>query len=98
MKLNELSLDKYEPYDDYLEVVINFSYMTLFATAFPLMPVIMFVFHWLELKSDRLKVFKYYQRPLANKNEGIGIWNKIILITVFISVFSNIFIFAVSSE
>lgn len=60
MKLNEISMDKYEPYDDYLEVVINFSYMTLFAASYPTMPIIMFVFHWLEMKSDKLKVHKYY--------------------------------------
>jgi len=43
-------MPKYEEFDDYLEIIINFGYITLFASAFPLAPFYTLIFHYIEIK------------------------------------------------
>ena len=62
-KLLETTLSEYEGFDDYLEIVINFAYITLFASAFPLAPALILLFHFIESLSDRFKVLTIYKRP-----------------------------------
>ena len=97
-KLVEISLNKYEGFDDYLEIVINFAYITLFASAFPLAPLLILIFHYLESLSDRYKLMNIYQRPLPETANGIGSWLGVLRIISILSVLSNIVLFAFSSE
>ena len=97
-KLIETSLSKYEGFDDYLEIVINFAYITLFASAFPLAPALILMFHYIESLSDRYKVLNIYQRPLPERAYGIGSWLGVLRIISILSVLSNIVLFAFSSE
>lgn len=97
-KLLETSLGKYEAFDDYLEIVINFAYITLFASAFPLAPLLILIFHYLESLSDRYKLLNIYQRPLPERASGIGSWLGVLRIIGVLSVLSNIVLFAFSSE
>lgn len=98
-KLIEITLNKYESFDDYLEIVINFAYITLFASAFPLAPALILFFHYLESLSDRYKILKVYQRPLPERApQGIGSWLGVLRIISILSVLSNLVLFAFSSE
>jgi anoctamin-10 len=97
-KLVELTLPKYEVFDDYLEIILNLGYITLFASSFSLAPAIMFVFHLVERVSDRYKIMNTYQRPLPFKSKGIGSWHVVMNMILIVSVFSNITLFAFSSE
>jgi len=45
-----MKMPKYEDFDDYLEIITNFGYITLFASAFPLAPLYTLLFHWIETK------------------------------------------------
>jgi anoctamin-10 len=56
----EIQLPKYEQFDDYLEIVINFGYITLFASAFPIAPLLTLAFHWMEMESDKWKIRNVY--------------------------------------
>lgn len=56
----ELKLPKYEQFDDYLEIVINFGYISLFAASFPYAPLLVYVFNAIELFSDKRKIFYLY--------------------------------------
>jgi len=58
--LLELQLPKYEQFDDYLEIVINFGYITLFAAAFPYAPLLVYFFNAIELFSDKRKIYYLY--------------------------------------
>ena len=89
-KILETTYAKYEGFDDYLEIVINFAYITLFASAFPLAPALILMFHYLESLSDRYKVLNVYQRPMAERGEGIGSWLGVLRIISILSVLSNI--------
>lgn len=59
-KLIEIALPEHQIFDDYLEIVINFGYLTLFASASHLAPLVFYFFHWLELKSDTYKIYNTY--------------------------------------
>jgi len=48
MLLLELGKDPYEEFDDYIEMVIEYGYVTLFASAYPLAPLISIVANLIE--------------------------------------------------
>mmetsp|Transcript_123836 Transcript_123836/g.185077 ORF Transcript_123836/g.185077 Transcript_123836/m.185077 type:complete len:119 (-) Transcript_123836:194-550(-) len=91
-------MGEYENFDDYLEVILNVGYITLFASSFATAPAIMFVFHMLEKYSDRYKLLKTYRRPMPFKSKGIGYWWGVLNVLSIACVFSNIVLFAFSSE
>jgi len=66
-ELKELEKDEHEAFDDYLEMIITFGYITLFAAAFPLASTISVVFIFFEARSDIFKLEKTLKRPLVHK-------------------------------
>lgn len=63
-----------EQFDDYLEMVMTYGYITLFAAAFPLGTTLTSIFIYLETKSDMFKFETTMRRPLARKAHDIGTW------------------------
>ncbi len=63
-KLIEIELPEYSQFDDFLEIVINFGYLTLFASVIPLTPLFIYIFHFLELKSDLYKIKNLHRRSI----------------------------------
>ena len=51
------------PFNDYLELVIQFGYATLFVGAFPLALVMSFVNNYLEIRVDGWKICQQTRRP-----------------------------------
>lgn len=97
-KLEEISLAVYQPFDDYLEIVFNFGYITLFASAFPLAPLIIYVFHLLEEKSDKFKIFHLHRRSLPERANSIGSWKAVLQVISLLSVITNIVLLSFSSH
>lgn len=52
----EVGMDEYEVFDDYIEMLINFGYITLFASAFPLASFVTIFAHVVEYRSDCWKL------------------------------------------
>lgn len=71
-----------EEFDDYLEMVIEFGYVTMFASAFPLAAVWQFAYNWIEMKSDAFKLCFLCQRPVVARENGIGSWEYVLKIQV----------------
>ncbi|EGR33655.1 hypothetical protein IMG5_047010 [Ichthyophthirius multifiliis] len=74
---------------DYLELVIQFSFLTIFGLSFPLCFFIAFVVNILEIQVDRQKIFNFVKRPIPTGASNIGTWLLIIDIISFISIFAN---------
>jgi anoctamin-10 len=55
-------------------MVIQFGYLALFSSVWPLIPIGFFVNNWLELRSDFLKICIEHQRPTPMRADGIGPW------------------------
>lgn len=61
-------------YDDYLEIFIQFGYVFLFSSVFPLAAVFAVFNNVIEVWMDGLKLCYAYQRPHARPVKGIGVW------------------------
>ena len=60
---------------EYLEMVLQFGFVTLFVAAFPLAPLFALVNNILEMRVDSNKMVTQLRRPLAHRAEDIGIWS-----------------------
>mmetsp|Transcript_22339 Transcript_22339/g.72018 ORF Transcript_22339/g.72018 Transcript_22339/m.72018 type:complete len:686 (-) Transcript_22339:343-2400(-) len=105
---DQLRLVEYENFDDYLEIVIEFGYVTLFASAFPLGPLLSLVCNVIEMKNDVLKLLFVSRRPLpglsitasttADVGASIGVWHSVLRALVWLGVLTNTALFAFTSE
>ena len=69
---NEAEADRYSPYDDILEMCVQFGYLALFGAAWPLVPLGFFLNNWLEVRGDFFKLSQECQRPPAARSDTIG--------------------------
>ena len=70
-----ISVFQYEDtLDDYLEMFIQFGYVTLFSSAFPLAALCALLNNVVEIRSDAFKLCMTYQRPFGKTVENIGTW------------------------
>ena len=53
-------LPKYESFDDYLEIVLNFGYVMFFTSAYPFASIVVLIFLVVEFLSDHYKVNHLY--------------------------------------
>ena len=89
---------RYESFDDYLELVVEFGYITLFASAFPLASALSIFCNLIELKSDMFKLTFITRRPPASRAASIGTWHTLLTAQVWLSIVTNCLIFALSSN
>nr|XP_018904651.1 PREDICTED: anoctamin-10 isoform X1 [Bemisia tabaci]XP_018904652.1 PREDICTED: anoctamin-10 isoform X1 [Bemisia tabaci] len=86
----ESSMDPYEgTYDDYLELFIQFGYVTLFAAVYPMAAFWAVVNNLFEIRSDAFKLCRIYQRPLSRRVKDIGAWQRAFEVLCTISVMTN---------
>lgn len=79
-------------------VVLQYGFVTIFVTAFPLAPLFALINNILEMRLDAKKFIKYYRRPVPCRVKDIGIWYRIMAVVGRISLVSNAFIIAFSSH
>ena len=63
-----------DTFDDFLEMFIQFGYVILFSSAFPLAALCALLNNIVEIRSDAFKLCMHHQRPFAKRVESIGIW------------------------
>jgi len=83
---------------EYLERVIQYGFIALFVCAFPLAPFFALLNNILELRLDAKKVIVEHRRPTAQKVQNIGVWLDIMETLGRISIITNAFIIALTSE
>merc|ERR1719427_901042 len=84
--------------NEYLEMVIQYGFITIFVCAFPLAPFFAFCNNVLELRLDAKKILVQHRRTVAQKVRSIGIWLDIMETVARISIITNAFIIALTSE
>lgn len=85
-------------FSEYLEMVIQYGFLTLFVVAFPLAPLFALINNVFELRLDAKKYVKFYRQPITQSAKNIGIWLYIIKALGKIAIVSNAFIIAFSSN
>ncbi|XP_074096965.1 anoctamin-5 isoform X2 [Cotesia typhae] len=85
-------------FDEYLEMIIQYGFVTLFVAAFPLAPLFALLNNIGEIRLDAYKMVKEARRPLAERVEDIGAWYGILKGLTYAAVVSNAFVIAYTSD
>uniref|UniRef100_A0A3B4EAQ2 Anoctamin n=1 Tax=Pygocentrus nattereri TaxID=42514 RepID=A0A3B4EAQ2_PYGNA len=85
-------------FDEYLEIVLQFGFITIFVAAFPLAPLFALLNNWAEVRLDAHKFVCEYRRPVAERAQNIGVWFIILEALSHVSVLVNAFLIAFTSD
>ncbi|XP_041352260.1 anoctamin-1-like isoform X5 [Gigantopelta aegis] len=83
---------------EYLEMVLQFGFLTIFCAAFPLAPLFSLLNNIIEIRTDALKFITHLRRPMAERVATIGIWYSVLYGLSRIAIISNAFIIALTSD
>uniref|UniRef100_A0A8D3BPK0 Anoctamin n=1 Tax=Scophthalmus maximus TaxID=52904 RepID=A0A8D3BPK0_SCOMX len=75
---------------EYLEMVVQFGFITLFVASFPLAPLLALFNNILEVRVDAWKFTTQFRRPVASKARNIGAWQEILNAVAILSVVTNV--------
>ncbi|XP_067897885.1 anoctamin-7-like isoform X2 [Heterodontus francisci] len=85
-------------FDEYLEMVLQFGFITIFVAACPLAPLFALLNNWIEIRLDANKFVCECRRPVVERAQEIGIWFNILEIITTLAVISNAFLIAFTSD
>ncbi|XP_059187790.1 anoctamin-7 [Centropristis striata] len=85
-------------FSEYLEMVIQFGFVTIFVAACPLAPLFALINNWVEIRLDAQKFVSEYRRPVGERAQDIGIWFPIMQFITNVAVFGNAFLIAFTSS
>ncbi|XP_075727736.1 anoctamin-4-like isoform X2 [Rhipicephalus microplus] len=85
-------------FDEYLEMAIQFGFVTLFVAAFPLAPLFALLNNIVEIRLDAYKYTSQMRRPLAERVPNIGAWQVILKGVSVFAVICNAFLIAYTSD
>ncbi|XP_023812053.1 anoctamin-7 isoform X3 [Oryzias latipes] len=85
-------------FEEYLEMVLQFGFITIFVAAFPLAPLFALLNNWVEIRLDAHKFVCEYRRPVAERTQNIGVWFSILEGLSHLSVIVNAFLIAFTSD
>ncbi|CAH1779721.1 unnamed protein product [Owenia fusiformis] len=75
--------------DDYLEMFLQFGYVFLFSSVFPLAAFWALLNNVTEVRTDAFKLCRIFQRPTAQPTDSIGAWQVAFELMGVISVITN---------
>lgn len=85
----ELMLPEHDSFVEYIQAVVQFTFITCFSVVLPITPLICLLNYLLSMRLDAYKLCKARRRPLAQKTGGIGVWEHLLHIVAVISVLTN---------
>ncbi|KAJ8032027.1 Anoctamin-4 [Holothuria leucospilota] len=85
-------------FKEYLEMVVQFGFTTIFVAAFPLAPFFALLNNLIEIRLDAFKFISQLRRPYAARSQDIGAWYAILLAVGNLSVLTNALVLAFTSE
>ncbi|KAM3859282.1 anoctamin-4-like isoform 3-T3 [Diretmus argenteus] len=91
-------MNDYGLFDEYLEMILQFGFTTIFVAAFPLAPLLALLNNVIEIRLDAYKFVTQWRRPLPSQAKDIGIWYGILEGIGILSVITNAFVIAVTSD
>uniref|UniRef100_A0A8C7ZZT7 Anoctamin n=1 Tax=Oryzias sinensis TaxID=183150 RepID=A0A8C7ZZT7_9TELE len=91
-------MNAYGLFDEYFEMILQFGFTTIFVAAFPLAPLLALLNNIIEIRLDAYKFVTQWRRPLPSQAKDIGIWYGILEGIGILSVITNAFVIAVTSD
>uniref|UniRef100_A0A4W3JET4 Anoctamin n=1 Tax=Callorhinchus milii TaxID=7868 RepID=A0A4W3JET4_CALMI len=83
---------------EYMEMIIQFGFVTLFVASFPLAPLFALLNNVIEIRLDAKKFTTELRRPNAAKAKDIGIWYNILRGIGKLAVIINAFVISFTSD
>ncbi|XP_068116146.1 anoctamin-1 isoform X2 [Hyperolius riggenbachi] len=83
---------------EYMEMIIQFGFVTLFVASFPLAPLFALLNNIIEIRLDAKKFVTELRRPLAVRAKDIGIWYNILRGVGKLAVIINAFVISFTSD
>uniref|UniRef100_A0A672PVE6 Anoctamin n=1 Tax=Sinocyclocheilus grahami TaxID=75366 RepID=A0A672PVE6_SINGR len=84
--------------DEYLEMVLQFGFTTIFVAAFPLAPLLALLNNIIEIRLDAYKFVSQWRRPMPARATDIGIWHGVLEGIGVVAVITNAFVIAITSD
>ncbi|NXH17292.1 ANO9 protein, partial [Bucco capensis] len=85
-------------FDEFLEMVIQYSFTTIFVAAFPLAPLLAFCNNVFEIQLDAMKMMRLHRRMVPRKAKDIGIWLQVLEAIGILAVIGNGLVIAITSD
>ncbi len=89
-------LEPYESFDDWQEIIIQYGYIVLFASVFPMGPLLSWLANEIERHHDLFKLKYVSQRPIPRK--VLGPWTNILHAITLMAVLTNSALVSISSD
>lgn len=83
---------------EYMEMIIQFGFVTLFVASFPLAPLFALLNNVIEIRLDAKKFVTELRRPVAVRAKDIGIWYNILRGIGKLAVIINAFVISFTSD
>ncbi|KAI9330062.1 calcium-activated chloride channel-domain-containing protein [Obelidium mucronatum] len=83
---------------DFISVVIQFGFISLFSCAFPLAPLFALVSNLVELRIDAYKLLVQYRRPFSSRTQDIGLVQPLMQYISSVGVVTNAVVIAFASS
>ncbi|KAM6942714.1 anoctamin-9 [Xenentodon cancila] len=90
--------DAFNLFNEFLEMVMQFSFTTIFVAAFPLAPLLALINNVFEIRLDAIKMAHLERRLIPRKTNDIGVWTKILEVIGVLAVIANGLVIGVTSD
>jgi len=77
-------------FNDYNEMILQFGFVSLFASNFPIVGVLAFLNNIIEIRSDSYKFIHVFRRPTPRPCETIGAWLTVMEVMLFATITTNV--------
>ncbi|NWW04061.1 ANO9 protein, partial [Oreocharis arfaki] len=95
-ELNEVNI--FSLFNEFLEMVIQYSFTTIFVAAFPLAPLLALINNVIEIHMDAIKMMRLHRRMVPRKAKDIGIWLQVLEAIGILAVIGNGLVIAITSD
>ncbi|XP_033912885.1 anoctamin-9-like isoform X1 [Acipenser ruthenus] len=94
--MNEV--DAFSLFNEFLEMMIQYSFTTIFVAAFPLAPLLALINNFFEIRLDAIKMVSLERRMFCKKTNDIGIWLQVLQAIGVLAVIANGLVIGVTSD
>ncbi|KAG5263867.1 hypothetical protein AALO_G00269510 [Alosa alosa] len=92
------NVNSFSLFNEYLEMVMQFSFTTIFVAAFPLAPLLALLNNMFEIRLDAIKMVSLERRLVPKKTNDIGVWTKVLEAIGVLAVIANGLVIGISSD
>ncbi|XP_024150950.1 anoctamin-9 [Oryzias melastigma] len=90
--------DSFSLFNEFLEMVIQFSFTTIFVAAFPLAPLLALINNIFEIRLDAIKMVRLERRLVPKKTNSIGVWKMVLEAIGVLAVIANGLVIGITSD